>query len=47
MKILIQMKTIQHKQKFNPNQTHSPIVHQHVKKDAPCHAPGPLSFLQL
>ena len=40
-------KQSQHKQKFNPNQTHSPIVHQHVKKDAPFHAPGPLSFLQL
>ncbi len=40
-------KQSQHKQKLNPNQTHSPIVHQHVQKDAPCHAPGPYSFLQL
>jgi hypothetical protein len=31
------------KHKLNPNQTHSPIVHQHVEKDAP----GPYSFLQL
>jgi hypothetical protein len=30
---------------LNPNQTHSPIVHQHVEKDVPCHAPGPYSFL--
>ncbi len=38
-------KQFQHKQKLNPNQTHSPIVHQHVEKDVPCHAPGPYSFL--
>jgi hypothetical protein len=32
---------------LNPNQTHSPMLQQHVQKDAPCHAPGPYSFLQL
>jgi hypothetical protein len=40
-------KQFQHKHKLNPNQTHSPIVHQHVQKDAPCHAPSSFSFLQL
>ncbi len=40
-------KQSQHKQKLNPKQTHSPIVHQHVQKDVPCHALGPYSFLQL
>jgi len=32
---------------LNRNQTHSPIVHQHVQKNVPCHAPGPYSFMQL
>jgi hypothetical protein len=40
-KFWLKWKQSQHKQKLNPNQTHSPIVHQHVQKDAPCHAPSP------
>jgi hypothetical protein len=39
--------TISTQTEIQSQPNHSPIVHQHVQKDAPCHAPGPLSFLQL
>jgi hypothetical protein len=45
MKIFIQMKTISTQTKIESQQTHSPVVHQHLQKDVPCHAIGPFSFV--